>query len=58
VSFLKFKSARRKGVLRFRKELLDSGLSEEQIDLLTGQYEEIGRLRNYINLFESFRGSG
>lgn len=58
VSFLKFKSARRKGVQRFRKELLGSGLSEEQIESLTTQYEDIGRLRKYFNLFESFRGFG
>ncbi len=48
VSYLKFKSARRKGAKRFKKQLKGSGLSKDQIETLTKQYEDMGRVRNYL----------
>jgi SOS response regulatory protein OraA/RecX len=57
ISYLKFKRARRKGVKRFRKQLKDSGLSKDQIEELTKQYEDMGRVRNYLRGTTSFLGN-
>ena len=54
IAYLKFKSRRRKGVKAFRKQIKKSGMSEDQIDELTKQYEDIGRLRSYIGDFDLF----
>ena len=56
VAYLKFKSARKKGVKAFRKQIRQSGMSEDQIDELTKQYEDIGRLRSYLGDFDFFGG--
>ncbi len=56
VAYLKFKSARKKGVKVFRKQIRQSGMSDEQIDELTRQYEDIGRLRSYLGDFDLFGG--
>lgn len=58
VSYLKFKRARKKGVRRFKKELKGSGLSKDQIEALTKQYEDYGRVRDYFEGFSIFRGRG
>lgn len=49
VAYLKFKKVRRKGVKNFRKQLKQSGMTKNQIEELTRQYEDIGRVRSYIN---------
>ncbi|MFQ6059840.1 MAG: hypothetical protein ACE5KV_00895 [Thermoplasmata archaeon] len=54
LSCLRAKSTRSKGVGRFRKELKGSGLSREQIESLSGQYEDIGRRRNLARIFDLF----
>jgi hypothetical protein len=56
IAYLKFKSARKKGVKTFRKQIRKSGMSEDQIDELTRQYEDIGRLRSYLGDFDFFGG--
>ncbi|UCD92799.1 MAG: hypothetical protein JSV43_02460 [Methanobacteriota archaeon] len=56
ISYLKFKRARKKGVKSFRKQLKNSGLSKDQIEGLTKQYEDMGRVRNYLRDTTGFLG--
>jgi hypothetical protein len=51
VAYLKFKKVRRKGVKNFRKQLKESGMTKDQVEELTKQYEDIGRMRSYLNEF-------
>jgi hypothetical protein len=51
VAYLKFKNVRRKGVKNFKKQLKESGMTKEQIAELTNQYEDIGRIRSYLDEF-------
>lgn len=51
VAYLKFKHVRRKGVKNFRKQLKSSGMTKDQVEELTKRYEDIGRVRSYLNKF-------
>lgn len=51
VAYLKFKKVRRKGVRNFRKQLKKSGMTKDQIGELTKQYEDVGRVRSYLDNF-------
>ncbi len=55
MAYLKFKHKRRKGVKAFKKELRASGMTENQMEELIKQYEDIGRLRSYLGDFDFFR---
>ncbi|MCK4443019.1 MAG: hypothetical protein KAW09_00640 [Thermoplasmata archaeon] len=55
MAYLKFKHERKKGVKAFRKELRASGMTEDQMEELIKQYEDIGRLRSYLGDFSFFR---
>jgi hypothetical protein len=56
VAYLKFKKVRRKGVKNFRKQLKQSGMTKDQVEELTKQYEDVGRIRSYFDDF-GFLGS-
>ncbi|MCK5292269.1 MAG: hypothetical protein KAR39_09685 [Thermoplasmata archaeon] len=51
MAYLKFKNVRRKGVKNFRKQLKKSGMTKDQIEELTKQYEDVGRVRSYLDEF-------
>ncbi len=48
VAFLRMKVKRRRGVRVFRRQLKHSGFSREQVKGLVADYEEMGRLRDYL----------
>ncbi len=51
MAYLKSKNVRRKGVKNFRKQLKKSGMTKGQIGELTKRYEDIGRIRSYLDEF-------
>jgi len=48
VAYLHVKSKRRRGVRVFRRQLMGSGLTREQVNGLVADYEGMGRLRTYL----------